>query len=80
MKAHDFSSECWKRLDGVLQQRLLELRTALEGNMPHEKSIDCRARISEVKKILALAEQSESAKNEIGPHLTIEDLTGHSGK
>lgn len=58
----DFTSQAWKRLTKHLQNRLQELRESNdETSLTPDKTAKIRGQIFEVKKLLALSEDSAGA-------------------
>lgn len=59
LKTEDFRSTTWKRLTQTLEQRLQELRELNDSpSFGTEKTALVRGGISELKRILSLAEQA----------------------
>jgi hypothetical protein len=62
LKPEDFRSSTWKRLTQTLNDRLQELRELNDSpSYGPEKTAQIRGGISELKKILALAEQASAS-------------------
>ncbi len=63
LKAEDFRSQTWKRLTQTLEHRLQELRELNDSpSFGTEKTALIRGGISELKRILSLAEQASLSK------------------
>ena len=72
LKTEDFRSATWRRLTQTLEERLQELRE-LNDSPSHspEKTALIRGGISELKRILSLAEQAS-----LSPAVDPEELAG----
>ena len=66
MLKEDFQTQCWKRLSKLVGERIDELRELNDTMHPIEKTAGIRGGISELKKILALAD-SASASDAANP-------------
>lgn len=71
MRAEDFRTECWKRFSEHVAVRIADLRKANDQMHPIEETARIRGGISELSKILDLAEQASSS-----PAVDPGELTG----
>jgi hypothetical protein len=72
LKYEDFRSATWRRLTQVLEDRLQELRELNDNpSFSAEKTALIRGGISELKRILSLAEQAS-----LSPAVDPEELSG----
>ena len=71
----DFQTEQWKRLTKFLSARLQELRESNDASLDPVRTSEIRGSISEVKKILALAEHAGAGEQPV----QVEDLDGFPG-
>ena len=72
LKLDDFRSSTWKRLTQTLQERLQELRELNDSpSYSPEKTALIRGGISELKRILSLAEQAS-----LSPAVDPDELAG----
>jgi hypothetical protein len=72
LKAEDFRSQTWKRLTQTLEERLEELRELNDSpSFGPEKTALIRGGISEVKRILSLAERAS-----LSPAVDPDELAG----
>lgn len=55
LEEHDIRSATWTKIQRHYTARLEELRTKLEGNMPHDHAMKLRGQITEIRHLLALA-------------------------
>ena len=62
MIKEDFQTQCWKRLSKLVTARIDELRELNDTMHPIEKTAGIRGGISELKKILALAESASASE------------------
>ena len=70
MKPEDFTSKTWRRLEELLKARLAELREFIDRPADLEKTSETRGSISEIKRILALAEKVSAREGVIPGELT----------
>ena len=71
MRTTDFGTDCWKRLAEHVGDRIADLRKANDQMHPIEETARIRGGISELSKILDLAEQASSS-----PAVDPGELTG----
>ena len=72
LKLEDFRSSTWKRLTQTLEERLQELRELNDSpSFGAEKTAQIRGGISELKRILSLAEQAS-----LSPAVDPDELAG----
>lgn len=72
LKLEDFRSATWKRLTQTLEERLQELRELNDNpSFGTEKTAQIRGGISELKRILSLAEQAS-----LSPAVDPDELAG----
>ena len=72
LKLEDFRSATWKRLTQTLEDRLQELRELNDNpSFSVEKTAQIRGGISELKRILSLAEQAS-----LSPAVDPDELAG----
>lgn len=72
LKPEDFRSQTWKRLTQTLEERLQELRELNDNpSFGAEKTALVRGGISELKRILSLAEQAS-----LSPAVDPDELAG----
>ena len=72
MKPEDFRTPTWKRLTQTLEERLQELRELNDNpSFGTEKTAQIRGGISELKRILSLAEQAS-----LSPAVDPDELAG----
>lgn len=72
MKAEDFRSPTWKRLTQTLVERIQELRELNDNpSFSTEKTAQIRGGISELKRILSLAEDAS-----LSPPIDPDELAG----